>query len=115
MSKLNIGKLWSKAEEDELTEEYLIKEMSIDEIAAHHKRFRGGILSRLKKLHILRESDESLLEKDKKEKEEKREMKEMKEMKEDKAKNEDKSLADRVLFLENEVKMLREMIETIKS
>lgn len=114
MSKLNIGKLWSKEEEHELVEEYLVKNMSIEEIAAHHKRFTGGILSRLKKLHILRDSDELLLEKDKKEKEERREMKGKKE-KEDDEKNEknEKTLNERVLFLENEVKMLREMIETI--
>lgn len=103
MSKLNIGKLWSKEEENELTEEYIVKKMSIDEIAAHHKRFRGGILSRLKKLNILRECDEPLYEQDKKQKEEKSEKNE----------ENDKRLAERVYFLENEVKILREMIESI--
>jgi hypothetical protein len=57
-SKLNIGKLWTKEEENELKNEYVNKNLTIDEIAGHHKRFTGGILARLKKLNLLREVDE---------------------------------------------------------
>lgn len=46
------GGVWTKKEIEQLIEEYQ-NGMSIDEIAEIHKRTRGGIRSRLRKLYLL--------------------------------------------------------------
>lgn len=109
----HVGKLWSKTEEDELRDEYVVKNISIDEIASLHKRFRGGILSRLKKLNLLRECDESLYEQSKKEKEEKNNEKKEKSDKEDEKSNE-KDMINRIVYLEDKVKFLENLVNEMR-
>jgi hypothetical protein len=52
------GSLWDAREEEQLTELYVNKQMSIGSIALIHKRSGAGIIARLKKMNILREHDD---------------------------------------------------------
>ena len=49
----NSGKPWTTQEENQLKKFYIEDNMSIMEIAKIHKRFPGGLTSRLKKLGII--------------------------------------------------------------
>lgn len=53
----NNGSLWSNEEQDKLKNAYLNENKSVDELATIHKRTIGGILSRLKKMDVLKDSD----------------------------------------------------------
>lgn len=52
-SSSNIGKSWTKDEEEILVREYTIDKLNINEIALNHKRKRGGIRTRLIKLGLI--------------------------------------------------------------
>lgn len=49
----NLGKPWSKEEDDQLKKEYLEDKKELSELCKLHKRNAGGIVSRLKKLYLI--------------------------------------------------------------
>jgi hypothetical protein len=49
----NAGKPWSQEEDEKLKDLYLNKKLSVLEICQIHKRFPGGIMSRIKSLGLV--------------------------------------------------------------
>jgi hypothetical protein len=54
----NSGAAWTEKEEDQLKKLYLDKNKDVSEISIIHGRSVGGILSRLKKLQLLKDTDD---------------------------------------------------------
>ena len=55
----NSGTKWSLEETEQLKKEYLIDKINIGEICKNHKRFIGGITSRLQVLGLINEYDDT--------------------------------------------------------
>ena len=59
MDYTNSGKKWTEEEKSELHKEYKIDKLNVEELCKKHKRFLGGITSRLKVEGIINEIEEA--------------------------------------------------------
>mgnify|MGYP000948642651 CR=1 FL=1 len=55
----NSGKKWSEEEKSELHKGYKIDKLNVEELCKKHKRFLGGITSRLKVEGLINENEEA--------------------------------------------------------